>query len=326
MGNLYRLAAKLMPGFIKKRIKLFLGYSGIKVEHESFLGFVTTTSLLLGLAAGFGLGHLLERSFWMLFGIVTGGTNFIIYIWLILQVDKKARLVEESLPDALQLMTSNLRAGMTPEKALLLSSRPEFGPLKDEIDIVGKKVTLGTNIGSALSEMAKRVRSKRLVRAVELINSGLDSGGNLATLLEATAGSLRDQFLVDKKIKASITMYLIFIFSVSSVISPVIFGLISFLVEVVQASFAGLESTSGSLTSLPIQVSTTAISIEFLMTFIIIFIIINTFMSSLLLGLIGKGRQREGVRYFIPMILLAVPLFFIARGAISSVLSGLFGL
>src|SRR3989338_1033654 len=204
MKQTYRLCAKIVPPAIKKKLKAFLAYSNIKVEHEMFIGFVTFCSLLIGVAGGFFLGWYF--SFWAFFVLFAVLTNAIVYLWIAMLIDKKAQLVEESLPDALQLMTSNLRTGMTPEKALLLSARPEFGPLKDEIDFVGRKVMLGENIGTALMEMTKRVRSKRLIRSIELINSGLDAGGSLAVLLEATSNDLREQFLVDKKIKASVTM------------------------------------------------------------------------------------------------------------------------
>lgn len=303
---------------------MFLSYSNIKVEHDNFIGFVTLSSVLIGLITAFFISIFLNRFFLLCFVSFTIFTNLGIYLWLVLLVDKKAQLIEDSLPDALQLMTSNLRAGMSPDKALLLSSRPEFGPLKEEIDTVGRKVILGKNIGMALTEMARRVKSKRLIRAIELINSGLESGGSLATLLEATSNGLREQFLVDKKIKASISMYLIFIFSATAVISPVLFGLSSFLVEVIGTGFSKVEVPTTSLASVPIGGGGISITPEFLTFFIIAFLTINTFMASMLLGLIGKGRQREGIKYFIPMILLAIPIFLLSRYAIRSILGGLF--
>src|SRR3989344_5798864 len=213
MKNLYRVIARIIPQSQRLKIGSFLRYSNIKQDHDVFIGFVTMISFLLGLLIGFLIATLTERSFWLFFLVSTILINAGVYSVIALLVDKKAHLIEESLPDALQLMASNLRSGMTPDKALLLASRPEFGPLKIEIDMVGKQVTLGKSVGIALLEMADRVRSKRLLRAVELINSGLESGGSLSNLLEATAGHLQEQTLVDKKIKAAITMYIIFIFS-----------------------------------------------------------------------------------------------------------------
>ena len=46
---------------------------------------------------------------------------------------EKIKKIESAFPEFLQLMASNLRAGMTIDKAMLLSSRPELAPLDSEI-------------------------------------------------------------------------------------------------------------------------------------------------------------------------------------------------
>src|SRR3989344_7634052 len=324
MAHIYRSFSGLIPYVLKNKIKSFLTYTTITIDPDSFIGFITVYSLLLGLVSGFFLGSFFDISFWIFFPGITLLCNVTVYVWLLLLVDTKARLIEESLPDALQLMASNLRSGMTPEKALLLSSRPEFGPLKDEIDIVGRKVALGKNIGVALLDMAHRVRSRRLLRSIELINAGLGSGGSLAMLLEATAAHVREQFLVDKKIKAAITMYVIFIFSAAAIITPVLLGLTSILVEILRSSLGQIDIPPSAVASLPIKISEINISSSFLFTYIIIYITANCFFAALLLGLIQKGKQRDGLKYFVPMILLGIPIFWLARTLIQTLLSGLF--
>ena len=302
--------------------------SNIRFNSHEIVGFITSSTFLLGIVAGiFGaifFGKELDKAFWIFFSSFTALSNAIIYLWLVLLIDRRAYLIEKALPDALQLMSSNLRAGSTPDKALLLSSRPEFGPLQDEIEIIGRKVTLGKHIGEALVEMSKKVKSKRLVRAVELINSGLASGGSLATLLQSTADDLKSQALLDKKIKASISMYIIFIFSAASLIAPILFGLSSFLVDVLKIIFSSVEIPSEVASSFPFQIKPIDISAGYLLFFILSFIFANNFMASRLLGLIGKGKEREGIKYFIPMVLLAIPIFLLARLAIKSLLGDLF--
>jgi hypothetical protein len=78
--------------------------------------------------------------------------------------------------------------------------------------------------------------------------------------------------------------------------------------------------------SLPLKISEVTVTPGFLVTFLLIFILVNAFMASLLLGLISKGRQREGIKFFIPMAIIAVPLFFIVRFSVRNLLGGLFGL
>jgi len=87
-----------------------------------------------------------------------------------------------------------------------------------------------------------------------------------------------------------------------------------------------IEIPSSALSVLPIKGTSASISQSFLTFFITMFITVNCFMAALLLGLISKGKEREGLKYVIPMILLSIPLFFLTRTVIRSVLGGLFGI
>ncbi|MCK5493471.1 MAG: hypothetical protein KAJ14_10215, partial [Candidatus Omnitrophica bacterium] len=55
-----------------------------------------------------------------------------------LKKSDRIKKIEGIFPDFLQLVASNLRAGMTVDRAMLLSSRPEFAPLDEEIFRAGK--------------------------------------------------------------------------------------------------------------------------------------------------------------------------------------------
>ena len=321
--QVYRLIAKIVPFKVKANSKHFLSTFNFQRNPEEIVGFFLLASILSSLVIAFWIAFIFNTSFLICWALSLTSIFLFTYVTIAILIDSKAKKIEKSLPNALQLTASNLRAGITMDKALLLSSRPEFGPLKDELDLIGKKINLGESLPSALQQAAAKIRSKKLTRAVELINSGLRSGGELATLLEATAADLREQFLVDKKIKASISMYIIFIFSAAGIISPLLFGLSSFLVDVIQKTFAQLEIPV-TATTLPLVFSQVHLSTQYLQNFLIMFIVANSFMASSLLGLIEKGKAREGFRYFIPMVLLGIPLFFLSRYFIRTLLSGLF--
>src|SRR3989344_9693555 len=92
--------------------------------------------------------------------------------------------MEDVFPDFIELMASNLRAGMTIDQALLLSSRKEFSPLDKEILNLGKDIMTGKELTQALIEMAKKTKSDKIMKTINVINSGIRSGGNLAILLE----------------------------------------------------------------------------------------------------------------------------------------------
>ena len=105
-------------------------YAGFD-RPEGFAGFVVLFSALLSIILavefyflGFGI-----FSFIFLFaGPIFYG---FIYIVLSLIADSRARFIEKMLPDNLQLIAANVRAGMTVDKAIWLSARPELGILED---------------------------------------------------------------------------------------------------------------------------------------------------------------------------------------------------
>jgi len=321
---MYRFLAKFYPKKIRKEYIELLGYSGIKVDADKFSGFIVIFGLLLALVVGFTLSIFFSVPF--LIGFIGFFFLFqlLIYFLLVLRADAKAKFVDGILPDVLQLMASNLRAGLTTDKALLLSARPEFGPFQDEINQVGKEITMGKNIGEALSSMGKKTRSERLGKTIALIVSGLRSGGELASLLEQTAKNLRRERLIDSRIRANVMMYVIFIFVAVCFGAPLLFGLSSFLVEILTENLGSIEIPEGTMTSLPMNFTEVTITVNFVIMFSVIFLTTSAIMGSLILGLISKGRERDGIKFMPALIILSLAVFFLIRMGIKGMLGGLF--
>ena len=94
--------------------------------------------------------------------------------------NKRVAVIEELLPDFLSIMSSNIRSGLTYDRALLLSARKEFGPLSKEVDRAAKEVISGKTLPDALMGMTTRVRSESFAKTMRLIVEGVRSGGKLA--------------------------------------------------------------------------------------------------------------------------------------------------
>ncbi len=325
MIELYRLLSNFYPKNIKKRYRQLLTYSHITINPDRFMGFMIFFGLGIGIASSLFLGAFSNMNIILLFFASFFGVELLVYMTLILRADKKAKFVEEILPDALQLMASNLRAGFTIDKAILLSARPEFGPLADEINHVGKEITLGKELSDSLLKMTERIRSERLEKTMILIVSGLKSGGQLASLLEQTAKNLRHQMFVDERVRANVMMYVIFIFSAVGFASPMLFGLSSFLVEVLTKNLANLDLSQASSANLPMSFSQVAISVSFIIHFAILALIVNSVLGSLLLGMISKGKAKRGISYMPILICVSISVFFFTRFVIKNMLGGLFG-
>lgn len=323
---MYRLIALIYPKKIRETFYRLFSYATFPTDNAKFLGFITSSIALVALGIGFFIGFAYEINF-----ILVSIATFIIllvtfYFWLLLNADKKAKYIEEILPDALFLMASNLRAGFTVDKAILLSARDEFGPLKDELLLVSKEITTGKPIEAALLDLIRRIKSEKLEKSLSLIITGLKSGGRLASLLQETANDLKNQSLIDKKIRSSVNMYIIFIFIATGVGAPMLFGLSSFLVQVLTSVLKSVEiptAATGAM-AMPISIKPGNISENFVILYSMINILFSSIFGAFIIGLIKKGSEKEGITTIPLLIALSIAIFFLVRILAKFTIGGLF--
>lgn len=247
-----------------------------------------------------------------------------IYFYFLRELKKYHRIkkMEEVFPDFLQLMSSNLRAGITIDRSMLLSVREEFDPLDKEIQKTGREIATGKSMETALLNMARRIGSDRIQKTILLIISGMRAGGNLATLLEQTATNMKESSFVEKKAASNVLMYVIFIFIAVSAGAPALFGLSTVLVETLSHLLAGIPDVES--VALPFTLSKISISVNFVFYFSLVFIIVIDLLAALILGLVSKGEEKEGLKYFPPILAISLVIFFVIRYALSGFMAGLF--
>ncbi|MBL7100747.1 MAG: type II secretion system F family protein [Nanoarchaeota archaeon] len=319
----YRLISRIYPRKLFDKYKKILDYANIRTDATKFLGFILAFGFLLGWVIAFPVARMFQWNLFLVFIVTFVVFEVFVYMWLVLSIEAKAKFIERALPDALQLMSSNLRAGLTPERALLLAARPEFGPLSKEINQVGKEIAVGKDIDNALLGITKRVKSDKIGKTIMLIVSGMRAGGELASLLDHTARNLRDQDFVDQKIRSSVRMYVIFIFVAVGFGAPMLYALSSFLVEVLTNVLGGIEIPQTSL-NMPINITQVSIEVSFVVKYVLFALVITSILGSMALGLIDKGEERQGLKYAPILIAVTLAVFFVIRFFISNLLSGLF--
>lgn len=322
---MYEFVQRLYPVKLKNGYQQLLTYCNIVMDVNRFLtvsmliSIIATVVLTLFTLIFFDVNFLILLAAWFI--LIQG----IIYAWLVLTADSRARFVEELLPDALQLMASNLRAGLTVDRALLLSARPEFGHFKDELNYVGKQLATGKELGESLMELSSRIRSDKLKKTFQIIVSAMASGGELAELLVQTASNLRQQRLVEQRVRSSVLVYVIFIFSAIAFGAPMLFGLSSFLVEVISDIFSKVQlPPQDSAMNLPLSFTKVSVPPSFVNTYVIVSMLFTSIMGSLILGLIAKGKEKEGLKYLPILVIVTISLYFLVKLSIKALLGGLF--
>ena len=213
---------------------------------------------------------------------------------------------------------------MTVDKEFLLSSRPEFYPLDEEITRAGKEIVTGKDIGVALTNMAKNIGSEKINKTISLIISGIKAGGNISTLLEETASNIREKEFLEKRAASNILSYVIFIFIAIGIGAPLLFGLSSILVEIIINLVSGLPNVQQTQMALPFTFSNIGITPAFIIYFSLIFLVVTNIISSLVIGLVNKGEEKDGLRYILPLIAISILIFFGIRFVLTKFLAGSF--
>jgi len=247
--------------------------------------------------------------------------TILFYFRVDLMAMTRIKKMEDIFPDVISLMASNLRSGITIDRAFLLAARPEFDPLDQEILKTGKEISTGQDIVLSLKKMAERISSEKISKVINLIISGLKAGGNISELLDQTSRNMKEKDIIEKKTRSTILMYVIFIFFAVGVGAPILFGLSTVLVEIVLNMTSKLPDLSGYQSNLPFSFTKIGISVNFVIYFSLLFITVTDFISCFVIGLVNKGEGKAGLKLFLPLLVMSLSLFVIIRSVLSSLMA-----
>jgi len=326
LTRIYRTLSKLMPKRWKRSIQLLLNYADADMPVDIWVGKYVFRGLLISSLVAFILYYFLSLDTTLVIGSFIAILIFMQVlprIVLDLSVSKRANFVEKILPDALLLISSNMRSGLTPDRAIMLSAREEFGPLEKEIRNVAKKAMSGTGLDDALMQITKNIRSKMLERTIALLVEGMNSGGEFATLLEHIALDIRDLSILQNEVRASVTMYGIFILIASAFGAPLLFGVSTYLITQITQITSQIDIPEEAISTLAfsINLGPPPVSPEFLMIFAVVSIILTTTFASLIMGLIRTGSEKDGIKLVPVLIAIGLFIFFMTRTVMQSVIA-----
>jgi hypothetical protein len=133
---------------------------------------------------------------------------------------------------------------------------------------------------------------------------------------------MRERTFLEKKASSSVLMYVIFISLAVALGAPALFGLSNLLVEILTNLLSNLPSVENVNT--PFTLSAINISTSFIFYFSLLFIIVIDLLASLILGLVSRGEEREGLKFFIPLAVVSLVVFLIVKLALSGVVKSMF--
>ncbi|MFH1447620.1 MAG: type II secretion system F family protein [Candidatus Micrarchaeota archaeon] len=304
---LYQIG-ELAPKKLKIYISQLLLFAGMRMDPREWIGAAFITAISLSIFAHILL--IVYSTFspllvYLLTGLVFVLAISMVYTLLYFQMEDRRILSERILPDLLQLTASNIRAGITPMVALRMATRPEFGPLHNEIIYITNKSLGSESFIDTLSEISKRIRSKVLARTILLFASSLRSGGSISKVLETSAEDIRENQELRRDLIAGTNMYVVFILFTVIIAMPALLTISIKFIDMVSEI-----QTSESFLSKQIGVGMSApVSPDFIFMTSICTLVITSVLASLMIGVIHHGRELNGLRYA-PLILANSIIFF----------------
>lgn len=131
-------------------------------------------------------------------GMGVGG----VYFWVNGKAKKRMALMDEQLPDAVELMVRSLRVGHPFSSAIGIVSKEVADPLGTEFGIIADEAAYGANVADSLKAFAERMDSQDLRFLAVAVSIQQTSGGNLAEILEGLAKVIRARFKLFRRVKA----------------------------------------------------------------------------------------------------------------------------
>ena len=110
------------------------------------------------------------------------------------------------LPDTITLLANSLRAGSSFLQGMELVTREARPPISEEFERVVREMQLGVALQPALNNLVRRVASEDLELMVTAIQIQTQVGGNLATVLDAIAHTIRERIRIIGEIQTLTAM------------------------------------------------------------------------------------------------------------------------
>jgi tight adherence protein B len=119
---------------------------------------------------------------------------------------RRLRAFGQQLPDTITLLANSLRAGSSFLQGIELVTREARPPISEEFERVVREMALGVALQPALNNLARRVASEDLELMVTAINIQSQVGGNLATVLDSIAFTIRERIRIQGEIQTLTAM------------------------------------------------------------------------------------------------------------------------
>jgi tight adherence protein B len=175
-------AQKAAIAFTPQQLVLIMAGISVMIFFGLTIGTATEVPVRLVMSVGMGVGA--------------------VFMWISMKAGKRMAMIEEQLPDAVELMVRSLRVGHPFTNAITIVSKEIQDPLASEFGVIADEAAYGRDIGEALKDMAERLDMQDMRFLAVAVTIQQQSGGNLAEILAGLAKVIRARFRLFRRVKA----------------------------------------------------------------------------------------------------------------------------
>ena len=172
--------------------------SGIVYEPRKWIAYIAGLGLAAAVAV-FATTH--NPLFALPAGLVAavGGP----YVYLLFLAKRRAKLLGQQLPNALEIVVRSLEAGHPVPTAVALVGREMPDPIGSEFGMAADEIAYGATLEQAIGNMSNRCKHEDFDLFAATIRLQERSGGNLVGLLKMNAHTIRERQKMRLKIHAA---------------------------------------------------------------------------------------------------------------------------
>ena len=157
---------------------------------------------VVSVVAFFGLTMMTATSLPVRIGVGTAMGIGGVFVWISGKANKRMAMIEEQLPEAVELMVRSLRVGHPFSSAISIVSKEVADPLGTEMGVISDETAYGRDVGECLKAMAERLDMQDMRFLAVAVTIQQQSGGNLAEILDGLAKVIRARFRLFRRVKA----------------------------------------------------------------------------------------------------------------------------
>jgi tight adherence protein C len=192
--NVSHAVSSILPASVLADIQKQLIMAGNTMTLQSF---VTFWAVIFSMFTGLGLlmfvalpANLLIHK--LIFGVVFAALGWVFpRIWLKGKVKSRQKLVIKALPDAMDLITTCVEAGLGLDAALARVAEKSGGPLADELTRMLRDIAMGKLRREAMQELEERIGVEELTSFINSVIQAEQLGVGIAQVLRVQSDQLR---------------------------------------------------------------------------------------------------------------------------------------